>query len=151
MRALADVVTNLVSLAIMIGVGLMAGFSFPAGPLEVAAGVGLMVLFGYAFSWMFAFVALTASSSESAQAIGFIAIFPLSFASSAFVPVESMPAWLQAFAQVNPFTVTTDAMRALWLGAPAGSAVWGAVAWSLGLTVVFAALSVARYRRAVSR
>ena len=91
------------------------------------------------------------SSPESAQALGFIAIFPLTFASSAFVPVESMPSWLQAFAEVNPFTVMTDAIRALWLDAPAGDNIWLALVWSTGITVVFAALAVSKYRRAVTR
>jgi ABC-2 type transport system ATP-binding protein len=72
-------------------------------------------------------------------------------APSAFVPVESMPAALQAFAEVNPFTITVDAMRSLFLGAPAGNSVWGAVAWSLGIAIFFATLSVRRYKRAVVR
>jgi ABC transporter DrrB family efflux protein len=150
-RTLADVATNLVSLAVMITVGLIAGFSFSASFPEVAAGIALMILFGYAFSWVFAFLGLTSSSPEAAQGVGFIAIFPLTFASSAFVPVDSMPSWLQAFAEVNPFTIVVDAMRALFLGTPAGDAIWGAVAWSLGLIVVFSFLSVNRYRGAVSR
>ena len=128
----------------------LVGFSFNASPLEILGGILLMVLFGYAFSWMFAFVGLTASSPESAQSLGFIAIFPLTFASSAFVPVETMPSWLEAFAEVNPFTVTVDAMRALWLGTPAGNSVWIAALWSVGLIAVFAPLSVARYRRATA-
>ena len=150
-RTLADVVTNLVSIAVMIAVGLAVGFSFFSGALEVVGGIGLLLLFGYAFSWIFAFVAMHASSPEAAQSVGFIAIFPLTFASSAFVPVESMPGWLEAFAKVNPFTTVTDAVRALFLDAPAGNDVWGAVAWSVGLIAVFGWLSVARYRRAVSR
>ena len=109
-----------------------------------------MLLFGYAFSWVFAFVGLTASSPEAAQSLGFIAIFPLTFASSAFVPPESMPDWLQTFAEINPFTTMVDAMRALWVGGPAGSDIWAAFAWSIGLIVVFAPLAVRRYRRAVS-
>ena len=80
--------------------------------------------------------------------MGFIAVFPLTFISSAFVPVDSMPSALQVFAEINPFTVTVDAMRSLWLGAPAGNSVWGAVAWSLAILAVFAPLAVARYRRA---
>jgi ABC transporter DrrB family efflux protein len=149
-RTLADVATNALSLAIMIGVGLAVGFSFSSSPFEIVAGIGLMLLFGYAFSWVFAYMGLTASSPESAQALGFIAIFPLTFASSAFVPIESMPDWLEAFADVNPFTTMTDAMRALFVDGPAGNDVWGAVAWSVGLIAVFATLSVSRCRRAVS-
>jgi ABC transporter DrrB family efflux protein len=149
-RTLADVATNSLSLAVMIGVGLLVGFSFHTSPPEIVAGIALMLLFGYAFSWIFAFLGLTASSPESAQSLGFIWIFPLSFASSAFVPVDSMPDWLQAFAEVNPFTIVVDAMRALFIGAPAGNSIWGAVAWSVGLIAVFAPLSVRRYRRVVA-
>jgi ABC transporter DrrB family efflux protein len=149
-RTLADVATNVISLTIMIGVGLAVGFRFHSTPLEVVAGIGLMLLFGYAFSWIFAYCGLTASSGESAQAIGFIVIFPITFISSAFVPPDSMPSWLQPIAENNPFTTVVDAMRALWVDAPAGNDIWGAVLWSLGLIAVFAPLSVARYRRAVS-
>ena len=150
-RTIADVATNLLSLVIMIVVGVIAGFSFDAPLTHVLAGVVLMLLFGFAFSWVFAYIGLTASSPESSQAFGFIVIFPLSFISSAFVPVDSMPGVLQAFAEVNPFTVTVDAMRALWLGAPAGNSIWGAALWSIGIAAVFAALSVRRYKRAVVR
>jgi ABC transporter DrrB family efflux protein len=150
-RTLADVATNCVSLAIMIGVGVLVGFNFSANAFEIVAGIGLMLLFGYAFSWIFAFFGLTASSAEAAQAIGFMAIFPLTFASSAFVPVESMPAGIEEFAKANPFTTMVDAMRSLWLDTPAGDDIWLAVVWCVGLIAVFAPLSVARYRRAVSR
>jgi ABC transporter DrrB family efflux protein len=150
-RTLADVGTNLISLAIMIAVGMIAGFSFDAPLSHILAGVALMLLFGYAFSWVFAYMGLTASSPEASQSFGFIVIFPLTFVSSAFVPVDSMPAALQTFAEINPFTVTVDAMRALWLGAPAGNSIWGAVLWSAGIALVFAALSVRRYKRAVIR
>lgn len=150
-RTLADVVTNLISLTIMIAVGLLAGFSFGAPASHVVAGIGLMLLFGYAFSWVFAFIGLSSSSPEASQSLGFILIFPLTFISSAFVPVASMPAGLQAFAEVNPFTTTVNAMRALFLGAPAGDAIWGAVLWSLGIAVLFATLAGSRYKRAVSR
>jgi ABC transporter DrrB family efflux protein len=149
-RTLADVATNIISLTIMVAVGLLVGFRFHSGPLEVVAGIGLMLLFGYAFSWIFAYCGLVASSGESAQAIGFIVIFPITFISSAFVPVDSMPSWLEPIAENNPFTTVVDAMRALWVDAPAGNDIWGAVLWSLGLIALFAPLSVARYRRAVS-
>jgi ABC-2 type transport system permease protein len=149
-RTLADIATNALSVTVMIVVGLIAGFSFDAPVLHIVAGIGLALLFGYAFSWVFAFVGLTASSPESSQAFGFILIFPLSFISSAFVPVDSMPGALQAFAEVNPFTVTVDAMRALFIGAPAGNSIWGAVAWSIGIAALFAFLSVRRYKRAVA-
>jgi ABC-2 type transport system permease protein len=149
-RTLADVATNTVSLVVMVAVGLLIGFNFTSSPLEVAAGIGLLLLFGYAFSWVFAFVALVSSSAEGAQALGFIVIFPLTFASSAFVPPESMPAAIEAFAEANPFSTIVDAVRALFVDAPAGNDVWAAVLWCLGLIALFATLSVHRYRRAVS-
>jgi ABC transporter DrrB family efflux protein len=149
-RTLADVATNLVSIVVMVVVGLLVGFNFTSSPLEVAAGIGLLLLFGYAFSWIFAFIALNSSSAEGAQALGFMVIFPITFASSAFVPPDSMPGWLEAFAEANPFSTVVDATRALFVDAPAGNDVWAAVAWCVGLVVVFSALSVYRYRRAVS-
>jgi len=151
-RTLADVATNTVSIAIMLVVGVIAGFGFDAPLAHIAAGILLLLLFGYAFSWVFAFVGLTSSSPEAAQSLGFIVIFPLTFVSSAFVPVESMPAALQTFAEVNPFTVVVDAMRHLFLGSPdAGNDVWGAAAWSLGIAAFFATLSIRKYKRAVVR
>jgi ABC-2 type transport system permease protein len=150
-RTLADIGTNSISIAIMIVVGVLAGFSFDAPLTHIVAGIFLLLLFGYAFSWVFAFIGLSSSSPEASQSLGFILIFPLTFVSSAFVPVESMPAALQDFAEVNPFTITVNAMRALFLGAPAGNAIWGAVLWSLGIAVLFGTLSVARYKRAVTR
>ena len=150
-RTLADVCTNTISITAMLIVGVIVGFGFGTQLPEIIAGLLLLLLFGHAFSWVFAFIGLTSSSPEAAQSLGFIVIFPLTFISSAFVPVESMPAALRAFAEVNPFTVVVDAMRALFLGAPAGNSVWGAVAWSLGIAVVFATLSIAKYKRAVVR
>jgi ABC-2 type transport system permease protein/oleandomycin transport system permease protein len=149
-RTLSDVATNALSLAVITTVGVIAGFGFGASLPKVLAGFALMLLFGYAFSWLFAWIGLLVSSPESANSVGFIAIFPLTFASSAFVPVDSMPSWLEAFAKVNSFTTTVDAMRALWLDAPAHNDVWGAFAWTLGMIAVFAPLAVARYRRVSS-
>ena len=150
-RTLADVVTNFLSVIVLLVTGLIIGFSFDAGVGEIVGGLALLLLFGYAFSWVFALLGLLVSSPESANSVGFIAVFPLTFISSAFVPVESMPSALQWFAEINPFTVTVDAMRALWLGAPAGDSVWGAVVWSLVIIAVFAPLAVARYRRTAAR
>lgn len=149
-RTVSDVVTNTVSLAVMLAVGLAIGFSFNANVFEIVAGIVLLLMMGYAFSWIFALMGLSSSTPEAAQQVGFIIIFPLTFASSAFVPVDSMPSWLQAFATVNPFTVIVDAMRALWLGTPAGNSIWGAAAWSLGLIAVFAPIATWRYKTTVS-
>jgi len=146
-RTLADVLTNLLGLFVLLVTGLIVGFSFDASIFEIVGGILLMVLFGYAFSWVFAFIGLLVDSPETANAAGFIAVFPLTFLSSAFVPIETLPSALEAFAEVNPFTLAVDAMRSLWLDVPAGDAVWGTVVWSLALIAVFATLAVARYRR----
>lgn len=150
-RTSADIVTNLLSAVILVITGLIIGFSFGTSPLQVLAGFALLIFFGYAFSWVFAWLGLIVSSPESASSVGFIAVFPLTFISSAFVPVDSMPSALQWFADVNPFTYVVDAMRALWLGAPAGSSIIGAVIWTAVIIAVFAPLAVHRYRRATGR
>jgi ABC-2 type transport system permease protein/oleandomycin transport system permease protein len=146
-RTLADVATNLLSVLVLVGTGAIIGFSFNAPLLHVLGGFLLLLLIGYTFSWVFAFVGLIVSSPESANSVGFIAIFPLTFISSAFVPPTTMPEPLKWFAHVNPFTIMVDAMRSLWLGTPAGNYVWGAVVWSLIIMALFAPLAVSRYRR----
>jgi ABC transporter DrrB family efflux protein len=150
-RTLSDIVTNGISITVMLVVGVIIGFGFESPFLHVVAGILILLLFGYAFSWVFAFIGLTSSSPEAAQSLGFILIFPLTFVSSAFVPPETMPGALQWFAEWNPFSITVNAIRALFIGDPAGNSVWGAVAWSLGITLVFALLAVAKYKRAVTR
>ena len=150
-RTLADVVTNLLSAVVLIVTGLIIGFTFHATVPEFIGGAVLLLLFGYAFSWVFALLGLLVSSPEAANSVGFLAVFPLTFISSAFVPVDSMPAGLQWFAEINPFTVVVDAMRALWVGAPAGNSVWGAFVWSFVILAVFAPVAVARYRRTAGR
>jgi ABC-2 type transport system permease protein/oleandomycin transport system permease protein len=150
-RTLADVFSNVVQLVVMVGVGLLVGFSFKTGLLEIVAGIFLLLLIGYAFSWVFAFIGLTASSAEAANAFGFTVLFPMTFVSSAFVPVESMPSWLEVVAENNPFTKMVNAARDLFLDTPAGNDVWLAVLWSLAIVAVFAPLSAWRYRRAIRR
>jgi ABC-2 type transport system permease protein len=148
-RITADVGTNVIQLVIMFTVGIAVGFRFNSTVPEIIGGLALLLLIGYAFSWVFAFIGLTASSPEAANAYGFTILFPLTFISSAFVPPETMPSWLQPVAEHNPFTTMVDAARSLFVGTPAGNDVWLAVAWSLGIIAVFGLLSVARYKRAV--
>jgi ABC-2 type transport system permease protein len=147
-RTGSDVLLNCLSLTVLLTVGLICGFNFQntsAG--EVVLGIFLLLLFGYAFSWIFALVGLFSSSPETANSIGFTAIFPLTFASSAFVPAESMPNGLRQFAEANPFTTVVDAVRSLWLGTPANSDVWMAFVWCGVLLAIFAPLAVQRYRQ----
>jgi ABC-2 type transport system permease protein/oleandomycin transport system permease protein len=150
-RTLGDVVTNTFQLVVMFTVGFLVGFNFSSSVGEVIAGIALLLLIGYAFSWVFAFIGLSSSSPEAANAYGFTILFPLTFVSSAFVPVDSMPSWLQPIAEHNPFTTMVNAARALFLGVPAGNDVWLALLWTLAIIAVFAPLSAWRYRRVVAR
>ena len=150
-RTLADISTNIVQIVVVLTVGVLVGFSFKTGVADVIAGLALLLLIGYAFSWVFAFIGLAAASPESANAYGFVVLFPLTFVSSAFVPVDSMPSWLQPVAEHNPFTTMVNAVRDLFLGIPAGNDIWAATAWAIGITLGFATLAIWRYRRVVAR
>jgi ABC-2 type transport system permease protein/oleandomycin transport system permease protein len=150
-RTMADIATNTLSVVVLLVTGLIIGFSFHANVGEILLGFVLLLLFGYAFSWIFALLGMVVSSPEAANSLGFIAVFPLTFISSAFVPTDSMPAALEWFADINPFTIVVNAMRSLWLGAPAGNYVWGAFVWSFVLIAVFAPLAVHRYRTRSAR
>ena len=145
-RTVADLVRNILIIGLMIAVGYAVGFRFQGGVAGAIACIAVVVAFGFALSWIFAFVALTVRGAEAAQTAGFVVIFPLVFASSVFVPVSTLPAWLQAFARISPVTVTADAARSLALsGTPAS--LGAAAAWIGGLLAVFIPLSVWRYRR----
>jgi len=145
-RTVADLARNTAIIALMIAVGYLAGFRFLGGAAGAFACVAVVAAFGLALSWIFALVALTVRGAETAQTAGFVVIFPLVFASSVFVPVATFPHWLQAFAKINPVTVTADAARSLALyGTPASLAA--AAAWTSGLLAVFIPLSVRRYRQ----
>jgi ABC transporter DrrB family efflux protein len=150
-RTFSDVAMNVIALATMIVCGFIVGFGFDAPALEIVAGFGLVLLFGYAMSWVYAFFGLIASSPESASAIITIVIFPLTFVSSAYVPTQSMPKVLQAIADANPVTTIVDALRSLWIDAPAGTDVGFALVWCAGIALVFSVLATQRYRRTVAR
>ncbi len=151
-RTFSDILLNCLSLVVLLAVGFAAGFNFQnttAG--EVLLGIVLLLMLGYAFSWIFALVGLYSSTPETANSIGFTAIFPLTFASSIFVPAESMPDGLQQFAEANPFTTISDAVRSLWLGTPANTDVWMAFVWCGVLLAVFPPLAVKRYRQVAAK
>jgi ABC-2 type transport system permease protein/oleandomycin transport system permease protein len=145
-RTVADLVRNIVIIALMIAVGYLVGFRFLGGVAAAVACVAVVAAFGFALSWIFAFVALTVRGAETAQTAGFVVIFPLVFASSVFVPVSTFPPWLRAIATINPVTVTADAARSLALFGTTAS-LGAAAAWTGGLLAVFIPLSVSRYRR----
>jgi ABC-2 type transport system permease protein/oleandomycin transport system permease protein len=146
-RTLADAVRNVFVLLLMTSVGYAIGFRFHAGVAAAMAAIGLAVLVGVVFSWINALIGLLVHDAESAGLAGLMPVIVLVFTSSTFVPVETMPGWLQTFAKVNPVTVAVDALRALVLGGPTADSVRLALAWIVGLLVVTIPAAVLRYRR----
>lgn len=146
-RTLADTGRYTFLVLLMIGVGSAIGFRFQNGAAPAVAAAALAVLFGFAFTWITALIGMSVKDVETAQVAGFVWIFPIVFASSMFVPVETMPGWLQAFAKVNPVTVTVDTVRGLSLGGEVATHLWKSLAWTGGILAVFLPLSVNRYRR----
>jgi ABC-2 type transport system permease protein len=148
-RTFADLARNVFVAALMAAVGFAVGFRVHTNSIAFLLGMVLVLAFGYSMSWIFATVGLAVGDPETAQAAAFPVLAPLVFASSAFVPVGSMPGWLQPFAAHQPVSVTASAVRALVLGGPTASLVLQSLAWSAGIVLVFAPLAVRRYRRAV--
>jgi ABC-2 type transport system permease protein/oleandomycin transport system permease protein len=147
-RTLADLTRNVFVIALMCAVGFAVGWRPDTGGGEILAAMLLMLLFGYTLSWVFAVVGLAVGDPETAQAASFPILAPLIFASAAFVPIASMPGWLQAFAENQPVSVVTSAVRGLTVsGAPSGD-VLAAIAWCVAIIAVAAPLAVRFYRRA---
>lgn len=158
-RTLSDLVRNTFVVLLMTGVGYLVGFRFQAGFVNALGAIAIVVLFGFALSWVFSFVGLAVKGSEGAQAASFVTIFPLTFASSAFVPIDTMPSWLAAFARNTPVTAVVDAARALVIGGETAEiligssvteAVLKALAWIVGIIAVAAPLAVRQYRNSGS-
>jgi len=147
-RTLSDTVRNVFVVLLITAVGLAIGFRFHGTFIESIAALGLAVLFGLSFSWISAFTGMSVRDPEAAQAAGFIWIFPLVFASSAFVPIYTFPKWLQAVARNNPITHVINSIRALVLGhLPVWHSLWLALAWIFAILLLFVPLSVNRYRQ----
>lgn len=147
-RLVADTGRMTVTILIIIGVGYAVGFRFLNGFLPAVAMILLAIVFGVAICCISAFTGLAIGDEESVQAFGLIWLFPLTFLSSAFVPIATMPGWLQAFANNQPVTYVVDTMRALALGGPVAASLWKSVAWLAGIFIVFLPLAVRAYRRA---
>jgi len=138
----ADLVRNVISGIVIVAVGFAVGFRPTASLEDWLAVIGLAVLFTLSISWLSAILGLMVKSLEAAQWIGFVVIFPLTFISSAFVPTETMPSALRAFAENQPLTQVIDATRALLVGTPMGDSGWLAVIWSVGITAVSAPIAI---------
>jgi ABC-2 type transport system permease protein/oleandomycin transport system permease protein len=147
-RTLADLVRNLFVVVVMVVVGFLVGFDIHAGWVPFIASVGILLLFGFALSWVFAMIGLCVPNAESAQAASFPVLGILVFASTAFVPLQTMPGWLQDYNKVQPVSVTVGAARALALGGPTAGHVFQALLCAVAIVAVFAPPALARYRRA---
>ena len=150
-RSLTDLARNVVSLAVMVGLGVAAGFRFHSDAGRILLGMLLILAFGYAFSWMNTAIGISVRDPESAQNAAAGPAFLLMFASNAIVPVGTLPGWLQPFARNQPLSVTTSAVRALFAGGAAAHDAWVSLAWSAGITGVFFLSSSALYQRTAAR
>jgi ABC-2 type transport system permease protein/oleandomycin transport system permease protein len=150
-RTISDVLRNVITFVVMFAVAYLVGFRIEGTFAEAALATLLLFAFSYAFSWIAALIGLSVSSVEAANSAGFIWMFPLTFVSSAFVDPSNMPGWLQPIAEANPFTIVTNATRALYNGRAPGADFWIAWAWAIGITIVFAVLAVRRYSHAARR
>ncbi len=156
-RTLADLIRNAFVLGLMLVVGFAIGFRYQTSFVEFVAGVAIVLLFAYALSWVMAAIGLKVGSPEAAQSAVFLPVFPFVFASSVFVPPETMPAWLEGFAKNQPVTIVAQAARGLMLGEGAlepGQSVGGqvvlAVIWCAAITAVAAPVAVRIYRRSAA-
>jgi ABC transporter DrrB family efflux protein len=147
-RLLADTARLTIVVIIVVGVGYAVGFRFANGVGPAILMVVLAIVFGVSICLIAAFTGLAIGDEESVQAFGLIWLFPLTFLSSAFVPISSMPGWLQAFANNQPVTYVINTMRALALGGPIEANLWKSVVWLVGIFVVFGPLAVRAYKRA---
>jgi len=145
-RVLADGVRYAILIALMVVVGIVIGFRFENGFGSIVAGLALILLFGIALTWVGVFIGMSVKDVETAQVAGFVWVFPLVFASSLYVPIATMPSWLQAFAKVNPVSPMVDTIRALSLGTDVSSALWKILVWDAAIIVVFLPLALRRYR-----
>jgi ABC-2 type transport system permease protein/oleandomycin transport system permease protein len=150
-RIINDMAVNTLSMVVMIFVGVLVGFRPEGSPAELALGFVLILLISFTFSWISAFTGLRLQTVEAVNSFGFLWIFPLTFISSAFVPVDSMPDWLQGFAEYQPFTRMVDAVRALSLDEPAGVFVRDTLLWCGAILAVFVPLSMRQFGRAAGR
>jgi len=146
-RVMADTVRNVVVILLMILIGTLVGFRTHTNVLAVAAGVGVLVLFGVALASIFVLIGLSVPNGEAAQAAAFPLLAPLVFASNAFVDPSTMPSWLEWWAVRQPVSKTTEAVRALMLGGETAGPVTASVLWSLAIMAVMSPIAIARYRK----
>jgi ABC transporter DrrB family efflux protein len=146
-RLLSDGLRLVITVLVILAVGYAVGFRFENGFGPAVGMLVLAVILGLAFCCVSAFVGLSIKDEESVSSFGLIWLFPLTFVSSAFVQVSTMPGWLQAFANNQPVTIMIDEMRALALGGPLTLHLWESAVWLLGIFIVFVTLAVRSYKK----
>jgi ABC transporter DrrB family efflux protein len=153
-RTLSDLIRNSFILTLQLAVGVLLGFRWHNGIAGMLTAIGVALAFGYACSWLMAYIGLTIKNSEAIQAAIYMVVFPMTLTSSVFLPTQTMPGWLQSFAEHQPITTVANALRGLTLGQgalPAGHTITGetllALAWTAGILAVFGPLAVRTYRR----
>jgi ABC-2 type transport system permease protein/oleandomycin transport system permease protein len=146
-RTLSDTIRNVVVTCIMVVVGLAIGFRFQSGALHAVDMVLVALLFGFSLSWLFALIGMLVRDSETAQLASFLMIFPLTFASAAFVPIATMPSWLQAFSRNQPVTFAVNAARHFAIGVPDNGATWKLLIWIVVMLVVLVPISIRQYKK----
>jgi ABC-2 type transport system permease protein len=144
---IGDVLRYILAAVVILGVGLALGFRPGGGLLGVLAGIGLLVVFSFAFSWVWTFFGLILRSEKSVMGVSMMVLFPLTFLSNVFVDPGTMPGWLQAFVKVNPVTQLVASVRAAMSGSSDPSSTMWMLLWSAGFVVVFGTLTMYRYNR----
>lgn len=146
-RTFADSVRNVVTLIILSIVGIIFGFRYHAGFFSILGGYGVILLFAYAFSWLSAYIGISAKDPETAQIMSFLPLFPFIFASTIFQPSWRFPSWLRGFADHQPISVTATTVRALVQGGPVWETAWQSLMWSAIFLAIFIPLTVRKYRK----
>lgn len=150
-RTVSDLVRNIITFFVMLAVAYWPiGFRFEGSVFQAILATSILLLFSYALSWVQALIGLSVSSVEAANSAGFIWMFPMTFVSSAFVDPSSMPGWLQPVADANPFTIVTNAARALYNGNAVGNDATWSILWSVGIIAIFAGLSIRKFNSSTS-
>ncbi len=146
-RIISDAIRCALTIVLLVAVGALLGFRFVTGAVPIVGAFLLAIAFGVAMAWVGAWIGLAVRNPEAVQLMGAIWVLPLTFASSLFVPTQTLPGWLQAFVKINPLTNVADALRALTLGGPTTAPVLTSLAWTTGIMIVFSTLAVRQYRR----
>lgn len=146
-RTVTDLLRGILAVVVMFVVGLAVGFRPEGNALDWVVGLGLLLLFAFAFSWIGVTIGMMVGTPEAVQAALFVFVFPLTFASSAFVPVDTMPSWLRAFAENQPLTKVIDMLRNIFTGQSWHTDAYWSLGWSVLLLAIFFPVAISLYKK----